>query len=332
MSGRSVDVLVIGAGWAGLSAAQSLGSSGWQTWVVEKGRGPGGRCATRREGIWSFDHGAQYFTAYSDEFIEALREWEALGLVGLWTPRLKVFGQRPDEQQLNRPKSPSRWVGIPGNNAVLQHLASDTNVSYQHRVTHLRRRPSGWEVEIESPEGLLVCEATRIVLTAPPAQSGTLVGAGHPLFQTLEHHHMAPAWAVLVAFEQPLEVSFDAAFVNEGPLSWFCRQGSKVGRKGEAWVLHASAAWSEQYLELSFEEASQRLYEAWQRLIGSLDFNPSHLVAHRWRYAQSLEPLTEGCLFDQDSQLVIAGDWCSGNRVEGAWLSGQRAAKALTIG
>ncbi|MEY3368848.1 MAG: hypothetical protein RI973_2003, partial [Bacteroidota bacterium] len=37
------DVLIIGAGIAGLSAARRLHTAGWQVAVFDKGRGPGGR-------------------------------------------------------------------------------------------------------------------------------------------------------------------------------------------------------------------------------------------------------------------------------------------------
>jgi predicted NAD/FAD-dependent oxidoreductase len=52
------DVLIIGAGMSGTAAAE-LSRAGRKLLVVDKGRGVGGRMASRRIGEAVFDHGAQ---------------------------------------------------------------------------------------------------------------------------------------------------------------------------------------------------------------------------------------------------------------------------------
>ncbi len=54
--------VIIGAGVSGLIAARTLQASGVRVKVLDKGRGVGGRLATRRSGVGVFDHGAQFFT------------------------------------------------------------------------------------------------------------------------------------------------------------------------------------------------------------------------------------------------------------------------------
>jgi predicted NAD/FAD-dependent oxidoreductase len=48
-----------------------------------------------------------------------------------------------------------------------------------------------------------------------------------------------------------------------------------------------------------------------------------------WRYALPAEPLPDRCLFDGDTNIGACGDWCSGPRVEGAFLSGAAVAERL---
>ncbi|MCX7432565.1 MAG: FAD-dependent oxidoreductase, partial [Planctomycetia bacterium] len=62
------DVVIIGAGIAGLSAAGELVASGRRVLVLEKSRGVGGRMATRRVGEAVCDHGARFCTVRGPAF------------------------------------------------------------------------------------------------------------------------------------------------------------------------------------------------------------------------------------------------------------------------
>ena len=65
-----------------------------------------------------------------------------------------------------------------------------------------------------------------------------------------------------------------------------------------------------------------RLVDAFWHATQAVRQEPSFATAHRWRYAIPLEPLEDRCLYDPDLGLGACGDWCSGPRVEGAFLSG----------
>lgn len=68
------DVIVIGAGMAGLTCAQQLKQAGLDVTIVEKSAGVGGRMATRRlQGTW-VDHGAQLLSVKSDSFGRFVRK------------------------------------------------------------------------------------------------------------------------------------------------------------------------------------------------------------------------------------------------------------------
>ena len=58
-------VVIVGAGLAGLMAGRTLAAAGHELVLVDKGRSPGGRLATRRIGAAALDHGAQFFTVRS---------------------------------------------------------------------------------------------------------------------------------------------------------------------------------------------------------------------------------------------------------------------------
>lgn len=61
MSGEAPTVGIVGAGLAGLACARELASAGVSVVVLDKGRLPGGRAASRRPGRFVFPHGAARF-------------------------------------------------------------------------------------------------------------------------------------------------------------------------------------------------------------------------------------------------------------------------------
>jgi predicted NAD/FAD-dependent oxidoreductase len=131
----------------------------------------------------------------------------------------------------------------------------------------------------------------------------------------------------MAVFDQPLLDDWDAAFINEGPLAWVCSQASKPGRPpGPAWVIHATPEWSRANLELTPEHAAARLLEEARGLPGANRPKAVDVSAHRWRYALAEEPLDRQALWFDAHRLALAGDWCAGSRIEGAFLSGMAAA------
>jgi predicted NAD/FAD-dependent oxidoreductase len=142
---------------------------------------------------------------------------------------------------------------------------------------------------------------------------------------------MDPTWAVALAFETPLDTPIEGCFVQDSPLDWLARNRSKPGRDNtlDTWVLHATSAWSRQHIDLSKEAVIEQLHGAFAELLHSAMPAPSFSLAHRWLYARPATGHEWGTLADADLGLYACGDWCLSGRVEGAWLSGQEAAKRL---
>jgi len=322
------DVIVVGAGWAGLTAADALVAQGLSVRVVEKSRGPGGRCATRRHGSFAFDHGAQYFTARDWQFSDQVEQWHQQGRVAPWAPRLAVLNSgamaTPDCVS-NQPSSVTRWVGVPGNNAVLHHLSAGLVCNYNTAVQAISVINGGVEVILDNE----VMTAAVVVVTAPPVQAAGLLGHDHPLSAALAEVDLAPCLALMLGLAADQDVGFDAAFINDHALSWLASNHSKPGRDALGWVVHAGAEWSERYLDAPLNDIATLI---WTQLIERVPaFEQLNVVSrqgHRWRYSQCRKPLAEGCLADATGRVLLAGDWCAGNRVEGAWLSGRAAAQS----
>jgi hypothetical protein len=322
------DAVVVGAGWAGLTAANELADAGHDVLVVEKSRGPGGRSATRRADGARFDHGAQYFTARTAAFGRRLQQWRDDGLAQPWKPRLAVLGGHAGH---GHPGDTRRFVGVPGMNAICTHMAAERECRYRATVEQLAFEGGLWRVRLGDDETV---EARRLVVTAPPAQAAALLGSADPLHDDLAGVEFDPCITAMLSFSDSLDPGFDAAFVNDdGPLSWIACNSSKPGRDGRDWVLHATAEWSRKHLDEPFDRLADALVDAFADGIdGGIDGGlPETIVrtAHRWRYSQAADPRNDGAIVDAERRLAVAGDWLAGSRIEGAWSSGRKAGQAL---
>ncbi len=274
-------VAIIGAGIAGLTCARSLVTSGYHVTVYDKGRRPGGRASTRRTDGFAFDHGAQYFTAADDDFLSVIDSARQIGSIAPWEGSLVALVDGAAE---TIDDGRARWVGVPGMSAIARHLANDLDVRSSHRIAALEPSTSGWRLSAE--DGAVVSEADLVVVAVPAPQAVSLLASSPSLQARAAKTTIEPCWAVMAGFSERLDVPFDGAFMDEGPLAWICRDRSKPGRTlGETWVLHASAKWSRAHLEDEQRRVSVELLDAFRAATGVQASRPAYLGAHRWRYA-----------------------------------------------
>jgi predicted NAD/FAD-dependent oxidoreductase len=210
-------------------------------------------------------------------------------------------------------------------------LAGDLPVARSVQVEQLHRERNG-EWTLLTAEGDRTDPFEAVIVTCPAPQAADLLDSASPgLAAVCLSSGMLPCWAAMVAFDSPLDLDFDAAFVTDRTLAWVSREGSKPGRAAgaECWTLHGSPEWSEARLEDEPGRVARALLDRFFELGGAAPRNPVHLEAHRWRYARSAEPRTVATTLDSEARIAIAGDWTVGDRLEGAWQSGIEAAETI---
>ncbi len=226
-------------------------------------------------------------------------------------------------------QSTERFIAVPGMSAICSKLASElADCRFNWTVQSLERAASGWTLQSTEGEAL---QADFLLLALPPEQACALL-TDPEVDAALSAVEMRPCWSVMAVLDKPLLTDLDAAFVNEGPLSWVASQADRPGRPTvPALVLHANPDWSSRLLEHEPDEVCALLLEAARNLPIAQEFSVEYAAAHRWRYALARQPLDCGTLFFESKQLALAGDWCHGSRVEGAFLSGIAAAGKITV-
>jgi renalase len=309
----STSVIIIGAGMAGLSCARRLSDAGMAPILVDKGRGIGGRMATRRvtvgETLLQFDHGAQYasvrdpgFRALLDRFSDACAPW-------------------------NDGAATTHMVGVPGMSSLPRALAEGTDVRQGIEITGLTPTGDGWEVDAGADR----FSAQRVVLTVPAPQARALIGEAHVLSAPLADIVMEPCLTLMASYAANTSTLFISRTCDASPLAWIAQDSSKPGRNGGTvcWVAQASAAWSAAHLEESAADITQRMVPLLNAAIGASTDDLRYASAHRWRYARVSKPLGQPFLRSANATLYIGGDWCLGTHVEAAWASGDAIANDI---
>jgi predicted NAD/FAD-dependent oxidoreductase len=247
--------------------------------------------------------------------------WRERGLVESWEARIAVLEGAEIREEGGKT---DRFVAVPGMNAICSELAAEQqDCRFSWTAGSLHHENKEWRVQSAEGESLA---ADAVIVALPAPQAADLL-AGLPQEAGLPAVEMRPCWALMVVADRPLLAGYDAAFVNAGALSWLASQRSRPGRPNvHAWVLHASPDWSARHLDTPAGEVQEKMLEAAKALPAAQAFEAESAFTHRWLYALAEKPLARQSLWFPQQRLAVAGDWCAGSRVEGAFLSGAAAA------
>lgn len=311
------DVLIIGGGLAGLTAATILTEKGKSAIVLDKGRGPGGRMSTRRIGDARCDHGAQFFSTKTTEFQDFIKKAEAAGAVKKWTPA-------------HFDDAHPRYTGTHGMNSLPKFLAENLTVKTSQKVVRLEQK-NGWTSYTESGDQF---SAKALVLTIPAPQALDLLeNSGLDLpetFAALRQIEYYPCLAVLARLERvsALPTPGGLALENQA-IAWMTDNFQKGISPEPALTIHASPAFSQEHLDGDLQAAGAKLVELAKPHLGAaqvLDFQ-----VHRWRYSLPYQRFSEP-FFKAETEfpLFFGGDGFGMGNVEGAFLSGLAMGGSLT--
>ncbi|MFO0367954.1 MAG: NAD(P)/FAD-dependent oxidoreductase [Acidobacteriota bacterium] len=307
----SEDCIVIGAGVAGLAAAAALASAGRRVLLLDKGRRPGGRLASRPFEQAAFDYGAQFFTVRSPAFRQLV---ETLTAAGIAVPWFEHEGQ-------------TRYCLPAGMNALPRRLAENRRIACEVTATALRREQRHWRIETA---GGAIYTAAAVVLTPPVPQALALVDdldiATHQELSAIAYHRCLAILAV-VAGDSAIPPPGFLRLAHE-PLQTLADNRQKgLGGAATGVTILAAPDFSLAHWETPQEETARLLLAAAAPWLGS---PVTHWRYHRWRYSQPVEAFPAPCYgLPGDPPLVLAGDAFGGPRVEGAYLSGLAAANWL---
>ncbi len=326
--GYTTDVLIVGAGLAGLMAANALLAQGWRVVVLEGQQEVGGRLATRRVGPGRADHGAQFFTVRTPEFQVWVDQWITEELVYRWSTGWSdgSLSQVPSDGH-------PRYAVRGGMAALAQRLAYGVDVQVGTPLATLTPTPRGWWAR-DATGQTHICRA--VLLTPPVPQALALLEGSQVALAGPEHAALAaidydPCLAGIFWVDGSIYLPQPGAIQRpDAPIAWIAdNQRKGISPQATLITVHAGADYSRQL----WDEPEGVALEALRRAIDPyLDRGATVRQAHleRWHYASPRSSHAERSLLAAGlPPLAFAGDAFGGPRVEGAALSGMAAAQAL---
>jgi renalase len=310
-------VVVVGAGIAGLMAAQSLSKSGHDVIVVDKGRSPGGRLATRRIDDATLDHGAQFFTVRDSLFESHVSEWIASGVVTEWCRGFDSTAQKNDGYP--------RYRGVRGMTDIAKHLAQGLDVRCNTLAFSIARgATSKWQLKIDDGS---VLDADAIIVTCPlPQAYALLVTASIELPESMLRTEYDRTICLLAVLDTSSAVVKPGGLQNpDETFSFIADNAIKGISSAVALTMHANPQFSLEHWDTGTEDMQRLLLERAIPWIGDATVITSQIK--KWRLATPLTIWPER--YWAKDMIVLAGDAFGGPKIEGAALSGLSAGSYL---
>ncbi|MCY7353093.1 MAG: FAD-dependent oxidoreductase [Cytophagaceae bacterium] len=307
--------VIIGAGLSGLTAGYFLTQNGWQVTVLDKGRGVGGRMASRSFAGARFDHGAQYFSIKSLDFQNFIEQLSGKRLLRKWNVRSDGY---------------PRFALEGGMNGLPKRIAETLDVRTGQKVSGLQNEEETCTIITETGQRYA---AHHVLLTLPVPQALALF-SGQLLLSESDQAALSgirydPCWTVMATLTQPSRIPPPGGLVLEtGPVAWLADNQQKEISERPSVTIHASADFSRQHLEDDPETVQKILLGAVATWV--LPATVQMTQVHRWRYSHAAQRHPAPFLrLDLPVSALIGGDAFGIGNVEGAFLSGKAMAEAL---
>ena len=320
-------IAVVGSGLSGLVVARDLARNHDVT-IFEKSRGVGGRMATRNAGDFEFDHGAQFFTARTDAFRKFLEPFIETGVVSVWRPTFAELRGAEMSGIRQWDVSMPHYVASPGMNALAKTLARDLDVRNGVTISPAQRSNGHWS--LSDAEGAQLGSFDWVIITTPAAQTAVLAREHPGLREIAEDAEMLGCFALMLGFDKPRHLPWQAALVRDADISWLSVNSSKPDRAANfTMVAHSTNAWAQAHMDDDIDIVQAHLVAEVSRVTGADCDNATHCDVQRWRYANIDRQRGPEYFLDAAERIAACGDWFIRGRVEAAFSSAQALLGAI---
>lgn len=323
-------VAVIGAGIAGVISASILKKRGFDVTLIDKSRGVSGRSTTKR---WpnidnGIDMGVPYLkhTEISATIEPLIVNLKNCGVLTNWKSITEVNGHI---EKINT------YVGIPKMSSIAKHLSVMIPIISTEKIQSIKKVINKWVLRSDTGE---FTGFDCIVFAIPSPQLNDIIGLPSDLQNRLTHNQSYKAInTMLVETIKPLWNSDkNEVILHNSLLKTIIADYKKPNRDPNkfSYTIHSNDEWAtETFDELSKEDIEKSMIKELKAIFNTSNYDIIELLIHRWRYAipdSKNSGFKEGFFkSEDDSSIIVCGDWCNKPNFAGAMESGLRAANAV---
>ena len=336
MKTEKVDILVIGAGIAGLSFARTIKQQGREVLILERSRAVGGRCATWRHADMAMDYGVPFLHARSPLFWHTVDQMLGADVLSGWPQRVQGNGPTCQPRALDPGVRHAALRG--GLNTLAKKLAEGIEILRESEVTNIKTiqgnfQLTGANFSLSTQTLILAAANSESLRLLKDSDFGSSTAGAMALFglaptlPTLsllvlyDTHPEQPAWELLLP-----ETSASIQLISN-------ESSKNVAGNKICLCVQARPDWSRQRLNSPNEEWTRDILRDAALLLGDWVMKPDWQRPHRWldsrldsasRLRRPLLQNIAGC------KLGIIGEYFNpAGGLEGAFLSGRHLADLL---
>ena len=318
-----LDFCVIGSGVSGSTIAHHL-SKKYSVHILDKARGPGGRASNKRfKQNLSFDHGVQYISPKSKEFLKFIKALCKKKEAKIWTGNHLDF-------TFEKKEISEKFIGMKGNNFISKFYIKKIKKNFQSSVKSIFNNKFFWEIKLDNGEYI---QAKSIILTCPFPQSKKI--AGKYLEKKISNLkiNMEPNITTMLAFKNQKTVSVSSIKFNDDILTWAAFENSKNRFKSSnsLWTLQSSIGWARKNIN-NYKKNKKVENTLISKFLNFTGYKKNKIIfkkTHGWKYSYNLNGSPLKSYWNKKLRLGLCADWFIGPKVENAWLSANDLAKKI---
>ncbi len=302
------DTVIVGAGISGLVAGSRIQAKGNKVVILEKSRSVGGRIATRRDDLSTYDHGAQFYkiAIHSNTAIDDF--WTKKNITQTWFTE-------------NAHHFKSSAGGL---THLAKSIAESLDIIFNEKL-----------IEIKNPDEFqkcyqLICEsgklilAKKIILSCPLPQTLDILKKSNIQFPNdLEKIAYAKALVGLFELQSTEENLKNFKYQSEINSAIFslCNQLSKNVSKTLAFTCTMTPDWSEIHFDQTEESILGKIQNEFSHFIKSIDEHAIIVKSQlkKWRFSHPNQIYQSLHLDLMDNgEILLIGDAFGGASIAGA--------------
>ena len=306
-------ITIIGAGVAGLMCAQRLVESGLSVSIFDKSRGVGGRLASRRIENGVFNHGASEMADFRTN-------------TDLPQFAKKILEKAVSENILI--SNGSTLTAYASMKTFTDHISRGIKIEKEAEIVSIKNQSPGIELLLKDTSAIQLNENILIFAIPQPQVLNLLQNKFSAISDLIKPAKMYASISGLFAFDQSISRNSPNS-ENENIIAH--HENSRIGQDLllDCWTVHSKKTYGQHWIDLDKDEIKDLLLNNLKELDLENFTKPVYSAGHRWLYGFTEKSLNLDYIYNDHHNIGICGDWCRGDTVIDAVISGVSLAEKI---